>query len=123
MFKDKAIIIPIQIAMLYLIYLAGKGIQNLFNLFIPGSVIGLLILFTLLSLKLVPEWILQQGVSFMVRHLPFFFIPATVGIISYAYVFQGKGVLLIVIGLFSTALVMALAGRVTQWMVKRREEA
>ncbi|WP_231572540.1 CidA/LrgA family protein [Halobacillus sp. BBL2006] len=117
------IIIPIQIAMLYGIYLIGKGIQNLFDLFIPGSVIGMILLFTILSFKVVPEWILQRGITFMIRHLPFFFIPATVGVISYAYVFKGKGVLLIGIGLLSTALVMALAGLVTQWMVKRREEA
>lgn len=117
------IIIPIQIAMLYGIYLIGKGIQNLFDLFIPGSVIGMILLFILLSFKVVPEWILQRGITFMIRHLPFFFIPATVGIISYAYVFKGKGILLIGIGLLSTALVMALAGLVTQWLVRRREEA
>ncbi|ARI75673.1 CidA/LrgA family protein [Halobacillus mangrovi] len=117
------IIIPTQIALLYGIYLIGKGIQNLFDLFIPGSVIGMILLFILLSFKVVPEWLLQRGITFMIRHLPFFFIPATVGIISYAYVFKGKGMLLIGIGLLSTVLVMALAGLVTQWMVRRREEA
>ncbi|WP_226582095.1 CidA/LrgA family protein [Halobacillus litoralis] len=113
----------IQIVGLYLIYLAGRGIQNLFDLFIPGSVIGLVLLFILLSLKIVPERFLKEGISFMIRHLPFFFVPATVGVISYAYVFKGKGLLLIVIGLLSTALVMAISGLVTQWMVRRREEA
>ncbi|MGI8313790.1 CidA/LrgA family protein [Halobacillus mangrovi] len=117
------IIIPIQIALLYGIYLIGKGIQSVFDLFIPGSVIGMILLFILLSFKVIPEWLLQRGITFMVRNLPFFFIPATVGIISYAYVFKGKGMLLIGIGLLSTVLVMALAGLVTQWMVRRREEA
>ncbi len=120
---DKGIIILLQIAGLYAIYLVGTAIQSLFHLFIPGSVIGLILLFILLSLKVVPERIFQRGISFMIKHLPFFFIPATVGVMSYAYVFKGKGVLLIGIGLFSTALVMALAGLVTQWMVRRREQA
>nr|WP_242517816.1 CidA/LrgA family protein [Halobacillus sp. GSS1] len=112
-----------QIAGLYIIYLFGTFIQKTFNLFIPGSVIGLVFLFTLLSLKIVPEHWVNQGVGFMIKHLPFFFIPATVGVMSYAYVFEGKGVLLILIGLLSTALVMGISGFVAQWMARRREAA
>ncbi|MYL20579.1 CidA/LrgA family holin-like protein [Halobacillus litoralis] len=120
---NRFVIVVLQIAGLYGLYLTGSWIQQVLGLFIPGSVIGMLLLFVLLSLKIVPERLLQQGVAFMIRHLPFFFIPATVGIISYAHVFKGKGLLLIAIGLFSTAMVMAVSGRVTQTLVKRREEA
>ncbi|MBX0358234.1 CidA/LrgA family protein [Halobacillus sp. Nhm2S1] len=120
---SKAVAIIVQIAGLYIIYLLGTLIQNTFNLFIPGSVIGLVILFAFLSLKLVPENWFKQGVGFMIKHLPFFFIPATVGVMSYAYVFEGKGVLLVFIGLLSTALVMGISGVVAQWMARRREAA
>ncbi|MBN9654425.1 CidA/LrgA family protein [Halobacillus sp. GSS1] len=120
---SKAVTIFLQIAGLYIIYLFGTFIQKTFNLFIPGSVIGLVFLFTLLSLKIVPEHWVNQGVGFMIKHLPFFFIPATVGVMSYAYVFEGKGVLLILIGLLSTALVMGISGFVAQWMARRREAA
>ncbi|ELK47829.1 CidA/LrgA family protein [Halobacillus sp. ACCC02827] len=120
---SKAAKILLQIAGLYLIYLIGTWIQSALHLFIPGSVIGLLLLFVLLMLKAVPEKWFRKGTGFMIANLPFFFIPATVGIISYAYVFKGKGLLLIVIGLLSTALVMGLSGVVTQRMVRRREEA
>jgi holin-like protein len=120
---SKAITIILQIIGLYLIYLLGILVQTTFHLFIPGSVIGLIILFTLLSFKIISERWLQQGVGFMITHLPFFFIPATVGVISYGYVFEGKGALLIFIGLFSTALVMGISGFVAQWMARRREAA
>ncbi|RDY71377.1 CidA/LrgA family protein [Halobacillus trueperi] len=120
---SKVVTIILQITGLYIIYLLGTLIQNTFNLFIPGSVIGLVILFALLSLKIVPEHWFKQGVGFMIKHLPFFFIPATVGVMSYAYVFEGKGVLLILIGLLSTALVMGISGFVAQWMARRREAA
>lgn len=120
---SKAVTIILQIIGLYVIYLLGKLIQNTFHLFIPGSVIGLIILFTLLSLKIISEHWMKQGVGFMITHLPFFFIPATVGVMSYAYVFEGKGALLIFIGLFSTALVMGMSGFVAQWMARRREAA
>ncbi|QAS54633.1 CidA/LrgA family protein [Halobacillus litoralis] len=104
-------------------YLFGTLIQNTFDLFIPGSVIGLIVLFALLSLKIISDRWLKQGVGFMITHLPFFFIPATVGVMSYAYVFEGKGAILILIGLLSTALVMGISGFVAQWMARRREAA
>jgi holin-like protein len=119
MFKAGAIII--QITGLYIIYLIGIGIQKLFHLFIPGSVIGMIILFILLVSRSLPERWVRQGTGFMIRHLPFFFIPATVGIISYAYVFKGKGILLIPIVLVSTMLVMIISGTVTQWMGRKKE--
>lgn len=119
----KAVTIILQIIGLYIIYQLGTLIQRTLDLFIPGSVIGLIILFALLSLKLVPERWLKQGVGFMITHLPFFFIPATVGVMSYAYVFEGKGALLILIGLLSTSLVMGISGFVAQWMARRREAA
>ncbi|MGP4059580.1 CidA/LrgA family protein [Halobacillus sp. H74] len=119
----KVFTIILQIIGLYVIYLFGTLIQNTFDLFIPGSVIGLIVLFALLSLKIISESWIKQGVGFMITHLPFFFIPATVGVMSYAYVFEGEGALLILIGLLSTALVMGVSGFVAQWMARRREAA
>ncbi|SEH51010.1 holin-like protein [Halobacillus karajensis] len=120
---SKAVTIILQIIGLYLIYLLGTAIQHTFNLFIPGSVIGLILLFLLLSLKLVSERWITEGAGFMITHLPFFFIPATVGVMGYAYVFKGKGILLIFIGLLSTGLVMGISGSVAQRLAGRREKA
>ncbi|MFG6118666.1 MULTISPECIES: CidA/LrgA family protein [Thalassobacillus] len=118
---NKAVTIIVQLIGLYFLYWVGTAIQKVLHLFIPGSVIGLVLLFALLSLKLVSEQWVQKGAGFMITHLPFFFIPATVGIISYAYIFKGKGILLIGIGMFSTALVMGLSGAVAQKMTRRME--
>ncbi len=119
MFKIYKIII--QIAFLYGIYLVGHWIQEALNLFVPGSVIGLIILFILLSTNVVKDVWVEKGANFFVKHLTLFFIPATVGIINYYGVFSGKGFLLIVIVLLSTVLVMAGSGLVTQWMMRGKE--
>ncbi|MFB4169062.1 CidA/LrgA family protein [Virgibacillus sp. JSM 102003] len=113
--------IIIQIAFLYGIYLIGHWIQEALNLFVPGSVIGLIILFILLSTNVVREVWVEKGADFFLKHLTLFFIPATVGIINYFEVFSGKGFLLIVIVLVSTVLVMAGSGLVTQWMMRGKE--
>lgn len=108
--------IIIQITILYGIYLLGNWIQDIFQLFIPGSVIGMGILFLLLLSGVVKESLLEKGTSFLINHLAFFFVPATVGIMAYFSLFKGQGIFLIPIVLISTIFVMISAGHVGQWL-------
>jgi holin-like protein len=85
-------------------------IQKQFNLPIPGSILGLLILFILLSFHLLPEKWIQDGAGFLLSTMMFFFIPAAVGIINYLDFFQGKGLLLVVVLIVSTCLVLICSG-------------
>jgi len=64
-------------------------------------------------------WI-EDGAVFFNNNLPLFFIPATVGIIDYFYLFSGKGFLLIIIVLVSTALVMSVSGLVSQKVAREK---
>ncbi|MEC5423954.1 CidA/LrgA family protein [Virgibacillus sp. C22-A2] len=111
----------IHIAILYGIYLIGDFVQLSLGLFIPGSVIGLLILFVLLMTGVLKVTWIEEGTKFIIKHLTFFFIPATVGVISYFDLFAGKGILLILIILISTVLVMAGSGLVSQWLMRKEE--
>ncbi|WP_342748219.1 CidA/LrgA family holin-like protein [Virgibacillus ndiopensis] len=111
----------IQIAILYGLYIIGSWIQHSLHLFIPGSVIGLILLFILLSTNVVNMKWIEKGAKFFVAHLTLFFIPATVGILNYFDVFSGKGFLLIIIVLISTVLVMGGSGLISQWMIRRKE--
>ncbi|WP_284140290.1 MULTISPECIES: CidA/LrgA family protein [unclassified Virgibacillus] len=113
--------IMVHIAALYGIFWIGNTIQHLFHLFIPGSIIGMVFLFILLSTNIIDVRWVEAGMQFMVKHLSFFFIPATVGIISYFHLFNGKGAWLIAIVLVSTVLVMAGSSLVSQWLIRRKE--
>lgn len=111
-------LIILHIIILYLISLAGTWIKDLFNLPVPGSVIGLLLLFILLMSNIIKvEWI-EKGAQFFIRNLVFFFIPSTVGIIEHFDLFKGKGILLIVITLISTGMVIVTSGLLSQSLVK-----
>ena len=113
--------IVFQIGMLYVLYRAGEWITDTLNLVIPGSVIGMILLIILLFTRLLKvEWI-EEGAGFMVKHLPFFFIPAFIGLMVYYKIFAGKGFLLLFIVLFSTVLVMVASGLIGE-LFKRREE-
>ncbi|SOC44518.1 CidA/LrgA family protein [Salinicoccus kekensis] len=106
----KSMKIVLQIAILYILYQAGEWLSETFQLALPGSVIGMMLLILLLFTRVIRiEWI-GDGAGFMVKYLPFFFIPSTLGIMQYYGIFQGKGFMLVIIVLVSTILVMAVSG-------------
>lgn len=116
----KIVKIIIQIALLFCMYYIGVSIQQYFGLFIPGSVIGLVFMFILLTTGIFKVKWIEEGAKFMITHLVLFFIPATVGFLNYYHLFAGKGVLLIVITIVSTFLVMLISGFVSELIAKRK---
>ena len=114
--------IILHIIFLYSIYRIGDWIQNAFDLIIPGSVIGMIILFVLLSTDLIKVVWIEEGSKFVVNNLVLFFIPATVGLINYLDFFAGRGYLLVLIVLFCTVLVIASSGATSQWIMYRKEK-
>lgn len=110
----KYFIIAVQITGLFIFNFLGEFISSLFKLPLPGSIVGLLLLFLSLHYKLIPETYIKEGVGFLLAILPLFFIPATVGIIQYPEFLSAKGITLIVIVMISTFLTMIVAGRVSE---------
>lgn len=120
--KNMGLII-IHIIILYIFSIVGTWLKDLFNLSVPGSVVGLLLLFILLMTNVIKlEWI-EDGAQFLISNLVFFFIPATVGVMNYFDLFKGKGILLILVVLISTILVMGISGLVSQYLVKNKAGA
>ncbi|UUI04133.1 CidA/LrgA family protein [Oceanobacillus jeddahense] len=115
----KYIIMILQISILFLFNFIGQLIQSYFSLRIPGSLIGMLILFSLLILKIIPIVSIQKGVDFLLKDIPFFFIPVTVGVIQYLTFFHGKGSLTILIVIVSTFFVIGISGMVTNFFLKK----
>ncbi|WP_349305817.1 CidA/LrgA family holin-like protein [Bacillus sp. FJAT-49711] len=110
----------LQIALLYFIFLLGSWIQKTLNLFIPGSIIGMLILYLLLSTGFFKQEWIEKGSVLLIKYLPLLFLPVTVGIISFPQLFNVQGILLILIILFSTALVMVSTGILSQQLLRKR---
>lgn len=111
----------LQISLLSLFFLIGSSIQHYLNLIVPGSVIGLLLLFLCLFFNILPESWVRLGANFMTRHLIIFFVPATVAIINYYELFIGKGIFLVLIAIVSSLIVLVIAGYVSEKLAKRRE--
>ncbi len=111
--------IILQISLLFLFYSIGEAIQSAFSLFIPGSIIGMLLFFTLLSGRLIKvEWI-ADGIDLLMRDMPIFFVPVTVGVVQYLDFFYGKGSLLIPLVMLSIFLIIGISGFVTSLLLKK----
>lgn len=115
----KAVLMFLQITVLYMIYLAGKWIQVTFDLIIPGSIIGMLLLLVLLLTGIIKTSWVESGAWLLIQNLPLLFLPVTLGIIQYGDFFKGRGMLLFVIVLISTLCVMLVSGYTSNWIWKR----
>lgn len=117
----KILFFVLQFIFIYGFFLLGQLLRELFNIPLPGSIIGFLLMFIALSLKLFPLRFVESGATLVLSFLPLFFIPATVGVIEYIDVFAGKGAFLIAILIFSTILTMAASGWISQHLGRQNE--
>lgn len=118
----KYIIIVLQALLLYGFVLVGSWLQNFFHVPLPGSIIGLLLLWACLSLKIIQlEWI-ESGSYFLLSFIPLFLLPATVGGMDYGHIFTGKGFLLIPITMISTFLTIWVSGYTSQFIARKSAE-
>ncbi|MET3194983.1 CidA/LrgA family holin-like protein [Bacillus sp. OAE603] len=114
--------IIVQIAFLYCLNFIGITIQNKFHLMIPGSIIGMFILFCLLNIPIFKDKWVREGSNFLNKHLTLFFIPATVGIIQYSSLLNGSGLISIVIVLISTIVTMVFSSTLSFFLSSRKEQ-
>ncbi|MBR9726555.1 CidA/LrgA family protein [Shewanella intestini] len=73
---------------------------------IPGSVIGLAVLLILLSMKLVPEKMVNNGATWLISDLLLFFIPPVVSVIKYQDILEHFGTVLLSSMLIASTIVL-----------------
>jgi holin-like protein len=116
-----AVRIATQLFVLWMIFRAGEWIVARLHLPIPGSVLGMLLLFLLLSLGMVREEWLRDGAAILTKHLAFFFIPIAVGLMQWGELFWLDGHwLLLALGL-STLAALFVTGAVAQGLGQRHQ--
>ncbi|MDM5430399.1 CidA/LrgA family holin-like protein [Bacillus mycoides] len=114
--------ILVQIAALYVFYMVGNWVQEMLNLPIPGSLIGMFLLLVLLSLKVLPVKWFDLGAETLVAIMPFLLIPPTLGLMNYGAFFMSKGISLFITVVASTFLIIIVAGHTGQYLANRKEK-
>lgn len=110
-----------QLCIIMLVSFAGEAVKALLPFPIPASIYGLVIMLLLLMSGVLPLAKVEETADFLVGIMPVMFIPAAVGLMD-AWD-ELKAVLLPVAAILviTTALVMAVTGRVTQLLMKMRK--
>ena len=81
------------------------------------NVVGLVVLYALFATKLVPIRWFERSASLLVKHLAFFFIPITVGLMDAGALLAHNG-----IAILSTLVVSAIPGFLLVGFVSQRLE-
>ena len=69
--------------LIYACLYAGIFIAGLLPITIPGSIIGMLILFVLLALQIMPPQWVNPGCNILIRYMALLFVPIGVGVMQY----------------------------------------
>ena len=108
------------IFLILLFYLLGCFVAALIGNFVPGSVIGMILLFCALSLKWVRPGHVKKVSMFLLDNMMLFFIPVGVGLITSYTLLSRYMLAFIVASLVSTVLVIAVVGLVEQKLESKK---
>lgn len=111
-----------QFGIILLILLSGEIIQRYFNLSIPSTIIGMVILLIFLLLKIIKmEWV--DGISkILLDNLSLLFIPAGVAIINEFQVLKGNLLPIITTVAITTIIVILVTGYTIQFLVENKRQ-
>ena len=104
------------------IYLLGVLITDITGVPIPGNVIGMVILFLLLYLKVIKVEQISTISNFFLEHLAFFFIPAGVSLIQSLGLIKENAILLLSCIILINIAVMIGCGKSVDFMIKLKEK-
>lgn len=100
----------------------AEVIKALIPLSIPASIYGLVIMLVCLLTGVIKLEAVEQAADFLVEIMPLMFIPAAVGLMESSDVLQPILLQVGVIIVVTTIVVMAVTGKVTQYIIERKEK-
>lgn len=104
-----------------LFYYLGEMISLLIQQFIPGSVIGMILLFLALVFKVLNPDNVRKASTVIVKNMAIFYVPAAVGLMLYGDLFLKSLPTIIVAIAVSTILTIITVAAVQEYLEKRKE--
>ena len=110
-----------QFGIILLISFVGEILEKWIPLPIPASIYGIILLFLCLKLNIIPHEAVHETGKFLIEIMPLMFIPAAVGLTESWDKISPIFWKLIIVTAVSTVLVMAISGRVTQFVIRHEK--
>lgn len=95
------------LTIIMLLLFCGESISLLLNLPIPGNVLGMMLMFLALKLKIISLPDVEKTADSLLRYLALFFVPPGVGIIIFWDMFKAQWLAIVVSVVLSTIIVLA----------------
>lgn len=108
-------------ALLYLCLIIGNLLSAILPFAVPGSIIGMLILFTLLALQIVPANWAKPSCSLLLKNMTLLFVPIGIGIMNYYSQLSQQLVPILVSCFMSTLVVMLVVAFSSNYIHKERQ--
>ena len=121
-FSYKLVLVAAQLLALWSLNAAGAWAVAKAGLPVPGNLIGMVLLFALLASGIVKQSWFETSGSFLIKHLAFFFVPITVGLMDLGPLLAASGVGIIVTLTLSAALGLSLVGWASQLLLRDTKE-
>lgn len=97
---------------------AGNILSELLPIMIPGSIIGLLLLFFLLAFQLIPTCWIKNSCNLFMRYMTVLFIPAAMGIMDNYALLLKNWVPIIFASVGGSFIVLILTAYLTEFLHK-----
>ncbi len=107
-----------QFAIILVVSMIGEILNRIVPLPIPASIYGLILMFAALRAGIIKLNAVKETGYFLIEIMPVMFIPAAVGLLETWGLLRQVWLPFCVITLLSTIAVMAVAGHVTQGVLK-----
>ncbi|MCD8083464.1 MAG: CidA/LrgA family protein [Clostridiales bacterium] len=99
----------------------GELLHYVLPLPIPASIYGIVLLFLGLEFHFVALGAVEETGLFLIEIMPVMFIPAAVGLLDSWSILRSSLLQYLATALISTIVVMAVSGRVTQFVITKEE--
>ncbi len=111
-----------QFLILLVINFLGIFIQNIFHLPLPGTILGMVILFILLWTKVLKVESIEKVCNFLVLNMIIFFLPPAVELLEYMTLLEKGFFKIIILLIVTTVITMVITGKTVEFCIKRMEK-
>ena len=108
--------IYLQLLIIFGFSFIGNVISNVFRLPVPGSILGMILLFLALQFKILEFRHVDEAGSFLINNMPILFLPAGVGIMAKWNLISHFWAQILLIVVAALIINMLILGKLVEWI-------
>lgn len=112
----------ISFGLILLSLMIGTTIQHFLSISIPGSIIGMLLLFSLMASGIIPASWVQPSASLFIRYMIILFVPVSVGLMDHVDLLLNNALPILASTLGGSLIVLIILGIGLDRFLSKTEE-